>query len=130
MNTKILIYIVIAIVIIVGGFYLVNSYIYTEKQADFTPGETVVKEGKIISVNLEGVALDGPFLINIQGDKGELSTIAVPSFGLPLCEAYKNKNIADVNLLKNGDSVTVRGEIIEDGSIVPCESSDHYLRKK
>ena len=45
-----------------------------------------------------------------------------------LCAAYKALNIGDVYLIKPGQEFEVRGKLDEDGSIVPCESADHYLR--
>lgn len=114
--------------ILIGGFFALNSYIYNEKQADFVVGDTVSKSGVILSVDLEQAALDGPYILTIESDDGELSAISVPSMGLPLCPAYQNKNIGDVYLLKQGDKIEVRGEVAEDGTIVPCSLSEHYLR--
>ena len=50
----------------------------------------------------------------------------MPSFGLPLCEAFTN--IADVYQIKSGDRIEVNGSADENDRVVPCESADHYLR--
>jgi heat shock protein HslJ len=124
------IWILIILAVLVGGFYLLNSYIYKEKQVNYVMGETVSKSGKVLSVNLDQAAFDGPYIFILESDGGEVSTIAVPSMGLPLCAAYQNKNIGDVYLIKVGEMIEVRGVVSEDGSIVPCESTDHYFRTK
>ncbi|MEK7612271.1 MAG: META domain-containing protein [Patescibacteria group bacterium] len=116
------------LIILVVGFFVLNSYIYNEKQAGFTAGDTVSATGTVLAIDLEQVAFDGPFLITLKPEDGKLLTIAVPSMGLQLCEAYKALNIGDVSLIKVGDEFEVRGIVGEDGSIVPCESADHYLR--
>lgn len=128
MENKTVIYIVLAVVILIGGYFLFNSYIYREKQADYVAGQTVERSGRVLSVDTDQVAFDGPALVTLEGDEGELSTIALPSMGLPLCLAFQNNNIGDVYLLKSGDMIEVRGTVGEDGSIVPCESGEHYLR--
>lgn len=126
MKNKTGIYILLAVLVLVGGFFLFNSYIYNEKQADYAVGDTVDRSGKVLAVNTDQVAFDGPALITLEGAGGELSAIAVPSMGLPLCPAYQN--IGDIYLLKSGDMIEVRGAVSEDGSIVPCDSNEHYLR--
>ncbi len=115
------------LVLVVLGFYALNTYIYNEKQADFVVGETVSKSGKVLSVDTTQIAFDGPYLLTLESEGGELSTIALPSMRLPMCEAYKAKKIGDINLIKVGEMIDVRGEVSEDGSIVPCSSSEHYL---
>lgn len=114
-------------VVLVVGFYFINTYIYNEKQADFTVGERAVAAGKILAIDLEAAALDGPVKITLETSDKDLVTIAVPSMGLPLCEAYKANKIGDVYLLEVGDEIEVAGTVSEDGSIVPCESAEHYL---
>jgi heat shock protein HslJ len=128
MNIKWPIIILGIIIILIGGFFALNSYIYNEKQANFVVGETVSKSGQVLAVDLEQAALDGPIIITIESSNGEVSTIAVPSMGISLCPARENNNIGDAYLIKVGDMIDVRGEIGEDGSIVPCSSPDHYLR--
>ncbi len=119
--------VLVILVLGVVGFYALNTYIYEEKQADFVVGETVSKSGKVLSVDTTQIAFDGPYLLTLESEDGELNTIALPSMGLPLCEAYTAKKIGDINLIKAGEMIDVRGEVGEDGSIVPCNSSDHYL---
>lgn len=81
--------------------------------------------GTITSVNLDGIAADGPAVITVQTESG-VEVIHVPSFGLNLCAA--NESITDVYVLKSGDRVEARGTVSEEGAIVPCDSEEHYLR--
>ncbi len=90
------------------------------------PGPTRSVEGEVVRVDLERIALDGPAVVTIVLSDGAKADIHVPSFGLGLCEA--RASIADVYALKAGDRIEARGEASEDGSIVPCQSEDHYLR--
>lgn len=82
--------------------------------------------GTVTSVNLDAIALDGPAVVVIRTEAGTTEEINVPSFGINLCAA--SASIADVYALKSGDRVEVNGSVSEDGAIVPCESSAHYLR--
>ncbi len=91
-------------------------------------GEDRTESGTITAVNLDGIAADGPAVVTIKTTAGATAQIQVPSFGLGLCEA--KANITDVYSLKAGDKIEVRGELTSDGSIVPCQSSEHYLRVK
>ncbi len=82
--------------------------------------------GTVTSVNLDAIAADGPAVVAIRTEAGTPETINVPSFGINLCAA--SASIADVYALRSGDRVEVNGSVSEDGAIVPCESSAHYLR--
>lgn len=84
-------------------------------------------EGKVVAIDLEGIALDGPGLITIDTKAGE-RLIAIPSMGLPLCAGYEN--IADAFSVSLGDSVRVSGSVDEEGRVVPCESDGHYFIMK
>lgn len=119
--------IVVVVVLLAGGFYALNTYIYNEKQADVPVGETTEYTGSIVAIDTTQAMVDGPVLITLQAAEGVPVTVAVPSMGLPLCAAYKANNIGDVYLLKIGDEIEVRGAL-QNGAIVPCESADHYLR--
>ena len=121
--------IVVIVLVVLGAFYLLNKYVYTEKQADFVAGSIVEKSGRILSVDSSQIAFDGPYLLTLDVE-GELFTVAVPSMGLPLCEAYKAKNIGDVSLFKAGDEVEFKGILTAEGQVVPCESAEHYLKPK
>jgi heat shock protein HslJ len=127
MRTKTLLISIVALLVLGGLFFALNSYIYKEKQGEVVVGKTVATVGTIVAVNKDQAAFDGPILITLQPKEGGPVMIAVPTMGLPLCPAYQAKNIVDVYLLKSGDEIKVRGIVGEDGSIVPCEAADHYL---
>lgn len=116
MNNTIKTILAIAIIalVIAGAVWLVKS-----------KGQEPVK-GTIMSVDLSGIALDGPAVVTISLVDGSHQEIHVPSFGLMLCPA--RENIADVYALQAGDEVEVRGERNEDGAIVPCSDEEHFLR--
>ena len=124
--TKILFVGASVLVLLVGGFFLLNNYIYQEKQAEVVEGDTVEFEGEVLAVDTEQAMVDGPVIITMKSIDGTLATIAVPSMGLPLCAAFDN--IADVYALQSGDTISVKGEVDPAGRIVPCESEEHYLR--
>lgn len=118
---------VLSIIIIAGiGFWALNSYIYNEKQSDVEAGSNASVSGKILDVNLEQVAFDGPIVITLETNEGDFANIEVPSMGINLCAA--KDNIADPFALKVGNMIEVSGRQNELGAIIPCESENHYLR--
>jgi hypothetical protein len=82
--------------------------------------------GKVITVDMTQVAVDGPAVVTLRTSAGNDVKINVPSFGILLCKAHAS--ILGASTLKVGDAVEVRGTVGEDGTIVPCQSEDHYLR--
>lgn len=92
-------------------------------QTEVAEAETI--EGSVVSINTDGVALDGPALVTVSTESGE-RVVAVPSMGINLCAA--REQIADVYTLEVGEKVSVRGELDEEGRIVPCVDAAHYLR--
>lgn len=106
----------------INGVSTYSDCIYVPTNADVT------RSGKILSINTDGIAFDGPILITLEGDDSKVSTISVPTFGLPLCEAHKASNIVDVYNLKVGQKIEVAGKVDEMNHIVPCEAANHYLR--
>lgn len=116
---------VIALALLAYGF---SVYQAESGQVALVPGETVSLVGNVVSVNMEQAAYDGPYLVTLQTKQAGQVVVAVPSMGLPLCEAYKAKNIGEVSLITVGNEFEVRGEVAENGSVVPCVSADHYLR--
>lgn len=121
----------IAVVLILFvSFFALNSYIYNEKQAtgEPVPTETLERElvGVVTGVDVTGVMVDGPALIDIETEIGESHSIAVPSMGINLCPAAQN--IANVYDVAIGDVVSVRGTFGEEKSIVPCNDASHYLQ--
>lgn len=90
------------------------------------PGPTRSAKGEIIAIDLDGIAYDAPARLTIRLEDGAKLDIRVPSFGLGFCAA--KDAIADVYGLKVGATISVRGEVTDDGSVIPCQSADHYLR--
>lgn len=113
MKDKSSIFVIIVVVLAVGYFMLFRN--------DKPQG----LEGVVLDVNLDQIAFDGPSLVTIEVS-GEEKIIAIPSMGLPLCPAFEN--IAPTDSIEIGDRVLVLGEINEEGQIVPCSSSNHYLK--
>ncbi len=83
-------------------------------------------EGAVTAVDVTAMAFDGPALVTLHDDAGEAQVIAIPSMGLPLCAAFEA--ITPVDLVSIGDHVSVLGSYDEEGRIVPCEDSSHFLR--
>jgi heat shock protein HslJ len=101
--------------------------ILDDGEVGLTAGQTVNVTGKVLKIDLVPMTYDGPALITLKSQSGTTFTIAVPA-RIALCAAYKANNIGDVSLIKVGDEFEVRGKVSENGSIIPCESADHYLR--
>lgn len=129
MKKNIVLGIIALIVTLTLSFYVLNNYIYEEKQADRLPelkdGTEREITGTVTEVNLDGVAFDAPALIMLETDTREVFTIAVPSMGLPQCSAVLN--IANVYEIAAGDRVSVRGVKDGEGRIVPCGGIAHHL---
>jgi hypothetical protein len=123
MKNTIITIIVLVVIVVLGYILLTNKPAVNNEQ--LVANETEVT-GTIISVNTDQVPADGPALVNIKQDNGTNTVISVRSMGINLCPAQAN--IADVYQLKSGDKVEARGQVSEDGAIVPCESAEHYLR--
>lgn len=123
--------IVIALVgLLFGGilFWLLNNYIYSEKQADIdsVPGQIEVElEGEVVNTDLEAMAADGPAIITLKTNVDEEVKIAIPSMGRNLCAAADA--IGEPAEIEVGDLVRVSGTFTESKMIVPCEREDHYL---
>lgn len=114
----------IVLAVVVGGFYLVNGYIYNAKQGD-TPERGVVS-GVVVSVNRDPLAYDGPAEITVQDDDRHTHRVLIPA-RLNICAAFEN--IADVYALEAGDRVLVTGDVDpESAAITPCTSPEHYFR--
>lgn len=122
MNTKIYVWILI-VLILIGGLIV---YTRDTEVSNVPDGRTVVS-GTVTEVDLEGVMVDGPALLSVQTETGEMYTVAVPSMGLRLCPAFEH--IADPFVIERGDMVEVRGKVEEGAStIVPCDDADDYVR--
>ncbi len=123
-------YPLIAIVVLIALFLLIDRFTYRGSQNNLKIGETVCLAGEVIAIDTDQIAFDGPYLFTLESSEGELTTVAIPSMGLPMCEAYKAKNIGDVSLIKVGTEMEVMGVVGDDGSVVPCESPEHYFTPK
>lgn len=91
---------------------------------DDSNGDSIAR-GTIVEVDTTQVPVDGPTRITVRQENGSQVFVAIPSMGINLCPAQEN--IADWSILKTGDRIEVRGSELE-GSILPCESSAHYLK--
>lgn len=61
MTQKRIVYFIVGIAVLVGGFFLLNNYIYTEKQGEEldAPNDTPItmsEEGTIVSINTDQAA--------------------------------------------------------------------------
>lgn len=126
---KKIIFIVIVLAVLVGGVFIYQKFLKGEGVV-LTPGETVELSGVAVVINSDQIAFDGPYVVALKVANGPVVNVAVPSMGLPMCAAYQAGNVVGVNLIKLGDEVKVKGQVAEDGSVVPCESADHYLRNE
>ncbi len=128
--TKILGYAVLICFVLVALFFILNAYIYHEKQGDDTEHqgdvETVTLEGTVTAVNLDEMMVDGPGRITFKTPVGESFEVALPSMGRLLCAAVDT--VASPGNVAIGDIVSVRGNKMEDGKIVPCDDVSHYFR--
>ena len=106
-----------------GGLWYVMGRGDSATPENATENGSVVS-GVVIGVDMEGVAVDGPALVMIETEEGDVKTIAIPSMGILLCEASR---IDDVFAVKAGDRVRVQGDITPDGYILPCEEEEHYF---
>ncbi len=114
----------VILVVLIGGFFALNSYIYNEKQADV---ERAVIAGTVSAIDLTPMAADGPARITIRTENGEEKIVEVPA-RINLCPAMPN--IVDVGVLEVGDAAEVTGDVGAEGVVVPCESMEHYFRAK
>lgn len=132
MQKNTIIAIIVLIALAVGGYFLVTRYAPeaevagNQEGAETATGEDRALAGPIMEIDSRGIAADGPYLITILTSSNEEATIAIPSMGLPLCAAQGT--IADPVSISVGETIEVRGTVEEDGTIVPCESPDHYFR--
>jgi starvation-inducible outer membrane lipoprotein len=94
-----------------------------EVEVDPTPSPESAIQGTVTAVDLEHLAVDGPAIITIETADESTLEIRVPTF-----LDCKAKDVAHVSQIKVGDRVEVNGSAGVNGSIIPCESEDHYLR--
>ena len=122
---------VIILVLVAAGLYAVLTKYPRQQALEMAPEEQVASEdrvvsGTVISVDTEGAMVDGPVLVTVLNEAEGIIVIAVPSMGLPTCAA--RDSMADAFALAAGDFVEVRGSVGEEGMIIPCMSTEHYLR--
>lgn len=121
---KKIIWIIIVIAVIVGGYYAFRN---SDVQSSNVESNVREVRGTVLSVNGEQVALDGPYVVTIETEDGQ-ATVEVPSMGILLCPAYEAGNLLSIDEIRAGEEIEVRGSVSESGAIVPCESADHYIR--
>ncbi len=116
-------------VLLLGLFFVLNAYIYSEKQADqnsTVTSEDIMLVGIVQSVDLTPMMVDGPARITILNSAGERFNIAVTSMGRSLCLAAATVSAPD--FVSVGDRVEVFGLMSEEGEVVPCEKEEHYFK--
>lgn len=123
--------IVVLVVVLIGGYFFFkpqNAPAPEAPQAEQPAGEMRAGEatGTVTEVDTTQAAVDGPVIILMTTSTGEEKAILVPTMGLPLCAG--SASIADAFAITAGQTVSVYGDVNEDGAIVPCESAEHYLR--
>ena len=90
-------------------------------------GENVTVAGVITAIDTEQTAVDGPARVTVVTDLGAETVIAIPVFFVAeYCPGMAN--VADYATLKVGDKVEAQGYAGEDNLLIPCQSSEHYLR--
>jgi hypothetical protein len=121
---------IIAVLVALGvaAYFLLGNRMgdITETSDDIATTSNGEVSGEVISVNTDGVAADGPSHVTIKKPDGSEVVIAIKSMGINLCPAQDS--IANPYDLKVGDKVSAKGQVGEDGVIVPCESAEDYLK--
>lgn len=119
-------YIVLGVILIIIGVFIftrdANAPQYDQPVED--AGDMTVT-GTLRSIDTEAIAVDGPFVLYIESEDQNIE-VRIPSMGLPLCAAQES--IADPFSLEVGMNISVRGELSNQGYIVPCDSVDHFVR--
>jgi hypothetical protein len=110
------------LILLVGGFFALNAYIYNEKQSDTKRFEA---RGPVTAIDLEPMTYDGLGRIIIESE-GKNVIIEVPSRGMNACAA--RDTIEDISQIKIGEEVAVSGDVNENGVVIPCNSVEHYLK--
>lgn len=121
--------VVLVLGLLLGSFWLVNTYIYNAKQAERPPltmPRDTVAAGTVTAIDTSAAMLDGPILIEFQTAAGDTDEIALPSMGMALCDAQEY--VANPYNVTIGDQIVVRGERDGEGRIVPCISEAHYVQ--
>lgn len=113
-------------------FTLLAGAVWYFTQSELAPGTDeqvsgdVMFSGTVLSVDNSAMMLDGPLQFVIATEIDTTETVSVPSMGINLCAAADS--VRPAFAVAEGDVVSVRGLRAEDGSIFPCDSSEHYVR--
>lgn len=122
---KYIVFIVVALFILAGGYWFLFQT-PTGPEVDVVPDSEPAEKavtGVVQEVDTEQMMVDGPGMLTLSTERGE-AVVLVPSLEARLCEA----DIASVFLVRTGDVVEVFGLVDSEGRIMPCGSSEHYLR--
>lgn len=103
-----------------------DGRLFVEEIKDPQPGTDKSVRGFVTEIDTSQIAADGPALVVVDVPRNGEQTIALPSMGVNLCKAQQQ--VVSVHDVEVGDFVEVNGRVDAEGRIVPCESSDHYLR--
>lgn len=125
---KIIIILIVAAVAVFGIYVMSGDKISDSLVGPNLPAEVsnIKARGVVTEVNLEQAKVDGPYLLVVREENGDEAIIAVPSMMLELCAA--RPSIKHPTEIKVGMTVEASGALSSDGNIMPCESTNHYLK--
>ncbi len=107
-----------------AAYYLLTSFGYTTQQpqqAELPPVTSVLVGGMIQTIS----SGTDPIMFTVLTATGETKIVAVPQ-DRSQCPAAAD--MVDIQKVAVGDELAARGEVAEDGSIVPCHDATHYLK--
>lgn len=105
---KVVLGVLAVIVLFVGGFYALNNYIYTEKQADSTQSETTSQDYKNLTYTIDGrqvTLVDGVSTVHDAPAPGLESTLTVQYFGFDAEGDINEDGVSDISFLITQEGV-------------------------
>ena len=81
--------------------------------------------GTVAALDLDPMAYDADGIVTVETNEGAAVRVLVPA-RRNLCDA----DLSGFDGLTVGNAVAVRGAVTEGGGVRPCESPDHYLRRR
>lgn len=89
-------------------------------------GEQAEVQGRIASIDLEPMTMDGDGLIAMRDDSYGDIVVHVPARGAVLCAA---KGLDAIFQLQAGDGIRVRGEVTGARALTVCSRESHFLER-